>query len=49
MDYVQEYLKTEKKINFGDSQELPNGVELEILADTIYVKVGHKKKTNKQT
>ena len=46
MDYVQEYLKTEKKINFGDSQELPNSVEIEILADTVYVKVRHK---NKQT
>lgn len=46
MDYVQEHLKTEKKINFGDSQELSNRVEIEILADTVYVKVRHK---NKQT
>lgn len=46
MDYVQEHLKTEKKINFGDSQELSNGVEIEILADTVYVKVRHKKQTN---
>ena len=46
MDFVQEHLKTEKKVNFGDSQERSNGIEIEILADTIYAKVRHK---NKQT
>lgn len=47
MDFVQEHLKTEKKINFGDSQERSNNIEIEILADTVYVKVRHKtKQTN---
>ena len=46
MDYVQEHLKTEKKINFGDSQEQSNGIEIEILADTVYVKVRHKNNNN---
>jgi len=39
MDFVREHLGTKKKINFGDSQELSNGIEIEILADTVYVKV----------
>ena len=39
MDFVQEQLKTKKKVNFGDSQEQPNGIELEVMADTIYMKV----------
>lgn len=42
MDFVEEHLKTEKKINFGDSQERSNDIEIEILADTVYVKVRHK-------
>lgn len=46
MDYVQEQLKTEKKVNLGDSQERPNDIDIEILADTVYVKVSQK---NKQT
>jgi len=44
MDFVQEHLKTEKKINFADSQERSNDIEIEILADTVYVKVRHNKK-----
>ena len=39
MDFVQEHLSTKKNVNFGDSQERPNHIELEILADTVYVKV----------
>ena len=39
MDFVKEHLETQKMINFGDSQELPNNIELEILADTVYVRV----------
>ena len=46
MDYVQEQLKTEKKVNLGDSQERPNDIDIEILADTVYVKVSQKKQTN---
>ncbi|XP_078358209.1 EGF-like repeat and discoidin I-like domain-containing protein 3 [Oculina patagonica] len=39
MDFVKEYLTAKKNVDFGDSQELPNNIELEILADTVYVKV----------
>ena len=39
MDFVKEQLKTKKKVNFGDSQEQTNGIELAVVADTIYVKV----------
>lgn len=39
MAFVQEHLRTKKSVNFGDSQERPNHIELEILADTVYVKV----------
>ncbi|KAJ7390265.1 hypothetical protein OS493_026138 [Desmophyllum pertusum] len=38
MDFVQEHLRTKKNVNFGNSQERPNNIELEVLADTIYVK-----------
>lgn len=40
MDYVQQHLKAKKNVNFDDSQEQPNNIELEILADSIYVRVG---------
>ena len=39
MDFVQEHLRTKRKVTFADTQERPNGIELEILADTVYVKV----------
>ena len=39
MDFVQEHLKTKKKVNFGNTQERPNNIKLKILADTVYVKV----------
>ncbi len=39
MDFVQEHLRTKKNVDFGDSQERSNNIELEILADTVYVKV----------
>ncbi|XP_078358122.1 uncharacterized protein LOC144642894 isoform X1 [Oculina patagonica] len=38
MDYVQQHLKAKKNVNFDDSQEQPNNIELEILADSIYVR-----------
>ncbi|KAL9982966.1 hypothetical protein ACROYT_G005081 [Oculina patagonica] len=38
MDYVQEHLRTKNNINLGDTQERSNNIELEILADTVYVK-----------
>ena len=39
MDFVKEQLETKKKVNFGDSQEQTNGIELAVMADTIHVKV----------
>ena len=40
MEFVQEYFIKKKNENFGDSQARPNDLKLEILADTVYVKVG---------
>ena len=40
MDYVQEHLRTKREVAFGETQERANGIELEILTDTVYVKVG---------
>ena len=39
MDFVQEHLRVKKNVNFGDSQERPNNIELEVLAETVYVRV----------
>ena len=39
VDFVKEQLETKKKVNFGDSQEQTNGIELAVMADTIHVKV----------
>lgn len=39
MDFVKEHLASKKGVNFQDSQDHPNNIELEVLADTIYVKV----------
>ena len=39
MDFVKEHLESQKMIDFGDSQDRPNNIELEILADTVYVRV----------
>ena len=39
MDFVKEHLETQKMIDFGDSQDRPNNIELEILADTVFVRV----------
>lgn len=41
MDFVQDHLKTKKNINFNDTQEQPNNKEIEIMADTVYVKVNY--------
>ncbi|XP_066026371.1 uncharacterized protein [Pocillopora verrucosa] len=38
MDYVQEHLRTKREVAFGQTQERANRIELEILADTVYVK-----------
>ena len=39
MDFVKEHLENKQNVKIGKSQELPNNIELEVLADTIYVKV----------
>lgn len=41
MDYVKDYLMVKKNVNFSDTQNIPNNIDIEILADTIYVKVLH--------
>jgi len=41
MDFVKEYFTKKKNENFGDSQASPNDLKLEILADTVYVKVSY--------
>ena len=40
MDYVQQHLRTKREVTFGQTQERANRIELEILTDTVYVKVG---------
>ena len=40
MDYVQQHLRTKRQVTFGQTQERANRIELEILTDTVYVKVG---------
>ena len=44
MDFVKEHLETQKMVDFGDSQHRPNNIELEILADTVYVRVSWSQK-----
>ncbi len=39
MDFVQEHLKNNKRVDFDENQYQPNNIELEVLADTVYVKV----------
>lgn len=39
MDIVKEHLKDKKGVNFEETQEQSNNIELEVLADTVYVKV----------
>lgn len=39
MDFIEENLRTKHGVNFQDEQERPNNIELEVLADTVYVKV----------
>lgn len=38
MDYVQKHLRIKREVTFGQNQERANGIELEILSDTVYVK-----------
>ena len=39
MDFVREHLTSQRSINFGDSQEWPNNIDLQVMADTIVVSV----------
>ena len=39
LDFVQEHLREKRNINFNDIQEQPNSITVEIMADTVYVKV----------
>ncbi|KAL9964355.1 hypothetical protein ACROYT_G027986 [Oculina patagonica] len=38
MKFVREHLETKKGVKFQDKQEWPNNIEVEILADTVYLK-----------
>ncbi|KAL9964359.1 hypothetical protein ACROYT_G027990 [Oculina patagonica] len=37
MDFVEEHLRTKKEVIFQDQQERPNNIEVELLADTVYL------------
>ena len=39
MDFVREHLKTKKNVNLDVNQERSNNIELEVLADTVYIQV----------
>ena len=39
MNFVRKHLETKNKVDFSDSQEWPNNIDVEVLGDTIYVKV----------
>lgn len=39
MHYVEEYLRLKKEVEFGDSQETANNIDVTVLADIIYTKV----------
>ena len=39
MDYVQEYLAAKENMKLGNVQRKPNRVQLEVLADTVYIEV----------
>ncbi|KAL9964363.1 hypothetical protein ACROYT_G027994 [Oculina patagonica] len=37
MDFVEEHLRTKKEVIFQDEQKRPNNIEVELLADTVYL------------
>ncbi|PFX25476.1 Neuropilin-1 [Stylophora pistillata] len=37
MNFVREHLTSQRSINFGDSQEWPNNIDLQVMADSIVV------------
>ena len=39
MHYVQEYLAAKENMKLGNVQRKPNRVQLEVLADTVYIEV----------
>ena len=39
MGYVQEYLAAKENMKLGNVQRKPNRVQLEVLADTVYIEV----------
>ena len=40
MNHVQERLRDQSEVTFGQNQKRANRIELEILSDTVYVQVG---------
>lgn len=49
MNYVQEYLAAKEKMKFGNVQRKPNRIQLEVLADTMYIEVCIKNSMNSGT
>lgn len=39
MDFVQKHLENKRDVEFKENQKQSNNIELEVLADTVYVKV----------
>ena len=44
MNYLQEYFAAKKSMKFGNIQRKPNRLQLEVLADTVYIEVCIQKK-----
>ena len=49
MKYLQEHFAAKEKINFGRTQKRPNRIQLEVLADTVYIEVCKKSSVNSTT
>ena len=49
MNYLQEYFAAKKSMKFGNIQRKPNRLQLEILADTVYIEVCIQKSMNVTT
>ena len=44
MNYLQEYFAAKESMKFGNIQRKPNRLQLEVLADTVYIEVCIQKK-----
>lgn len=46
MDFVREHLTAKRSVDLDGTQDVPNNIELEIMADTVYVRVRSKNYSN---